>query len=128
MIIAGIGCKKAASAEEILAVIDAALRQHRLMTGQLGALATIAHKGGDPAISEAAERLSLTLILVLETQLESTAVRQLSHSALSLQVAGTPSVSEAAALAAAGRKSRLLGPRIALGPATCAIAVNEAAR
>jgi cobalt-precorrin 5A hydrolase len=32
------------------------------------------------------------------------------------------SVAEAAALAAAGPTSRLLGPRIAIGPVTCALA------
>ena len=37
---------------------------------------------------------------------------------------GVPSVSEAAALAAAGPGARLLGPRVAVGPATCALAVT----
>jgi cobalt-precorrin 5A hydrolase len=33
-----------------------------------------------------------------------------------------PSVAEAAALAAGGPGARLIAPRIALGPATCALA------
>jgi cobalt-precorrin 5A hydrolase len=49
-------------------------------------------------------------------------LRTLSHSEASLSAAGTPSVSEAAALAAAGEGARLAGPRIAVGPVTCAIA------
>jgi cobalt-precorrin 5A hydrolase len=48
--------------------------------------------------------------------------RTLSHSDASLSLAGTPSVSEAAALAAAGDGARLAGPRIVVGPVTCAIA------
>jgi cobalt-precorrin 5A hydrolase len=40
-----------------------------------------------------------------------------------LQATGTPSISETAALAAAGQHATLLGPRIAVGPVTCAIAV-----
>jgi len=39
-------------------------------------------------------------------------------------VAGVPSVSETAALAAAGEGVRLLGPRIVVGPVTCAIAIS----
>ncbi|WP_244571260.1 cobalamin biosynthesis protein [Mesorhizobium carmichaelinearum] len=37
---------------------------------------------------------------------------------------GTPSVSEASALAVAGTGAKLLGPRIVLGPVTCAIAIS----
>jgi cobalt-precorrin 5A hydrolase len=37
------------------------------------------------------------------------------------------SVSEAAALAGAGTSSRLLGPRIVLGPVTCALAESGSA-
>ncbi|MBA3448684.1 MAG: cobalamin biosynthesis protein, partial [Pseudaminobacter sp.] len=48
----------------------------------------------------------------------------LSYSDLSLALAGTPSVSETAALAAAGQGARLLGPRLVLGSVTCALATN----
>jgi len=37
---------------------------------------------------------------------------------------GVPSVAEAAALAAAGPLAQLIGPRLAVGPATCALAVS----
>ncbi len=50
----------------------------------------------------------------------------LSHSERSLRLAGTPSVSEAAALAAAGDGAELLGARTAVGPVTCAIAISGA--
>nr|WP_292562195.1 cobalamin biosynthesis protein [Mesorhizobium sp.] len=43
---------------------------------------------------------------------------------LSQEFAGTPSVSEASALAVAGAGARLLGPRTVLGPVTCAIAIS----
>ena len=49
----------------------------------------------------------------------------LTRSAASLAAAGTGSAAEAAALAAAGPGARLLGPRIVLGPVTCAIAIRE---
>ena len=43
---------------------------------------------------------------------------------LSQELAGTPSVSEASALAVAGAGAKLLGPRTVVGPVTCAIAIS----
>jgi cobalt-precorrin 5A hydrolase len=51
----------------------------------------------------------------------------LSHSDLSQAQAGTPSVSEASALAAAGKDAKLLGSRTVVGPVTCAIALGGGA-
>jgi cobalt-precorrin 5A hydrolase len=39
---------------------------------------------------------------------------------------GVPTVAEAAALAAAGPAARLLGPRLVVGAATCALAASGA--
>ena len=50
-------------------------------------------------------------------------LRALTRSKPSLAASGTPSVSETAALAAAGQDATLLGPRVSVGPVTCAIAV-----
>ncbi|MBD9529361.1 cobalamin biosynthesis protein [Paracoccus sp. PAR01] len=49
------------------------------------------------------------------------------RSPASLQARGTGSLAEAAALAAAGRNARLIGPRVISGDrlATCAIAIGE---
>jgi cobalt-precorrin 5A hydrolase len=44
-----------------------------------------------------------------------------------IALAGVPSVAEAAALAAAGPAARLIVARIAVGPATCALADAGAA-
>jgi cobalt-precorrin 5A hydrolase len=55
---------------------------------------------------------------------EGAALRTLTHSALSQTLAGVHSVSEAAAMAAAGKGARLLGPRIVVGPVTCALAIS----
>ncbi|WP_412033465.1 cobalamin biosynthesis protein [Mesorhizobium sp. CO1-1-8] len=43
---------------------------------------------------------------------------------LSQELTGTPSVSEASALAVAGAGAKLLGPHTVLGPVTCAIAIS----
>ncbi len=125
VIVAGIGCRKGVSANKVLAAITAALEQHGLQSSQLLCLATVAAKADERAITEAASTLSLELIIVPDQKLAETSSRQLSHSEISLATTGTKSASEAAALAAAGPGSRLLGPRIAVGPVTCALAVRE---
>ena len=64
------------------------------------------------------------LVFVPQADLEAAASRILTHSERVLAATGVPSLSEAAALAAAGPGARLLAPRVAVGPATCALAVT----
>ena len=90
----------------------------------LSALATARMKQGEAGIIVAGAALGLPVILVDEAALKEMEARTLSQSAQSLAAAGTPSVSEAAALAAAGEGSRLLGPRIVVGNVTCALAIG----
>jgi cobalt-precorrin 5A hydrolase len=52
------------------------------------------------------------------------AVQTLTRSELSQALVGVPSVSEHAALVAAGQGARLFGPRIVVGPVTCALAIS----
>ncbi|TIT41490.1 MAG: cobalamin biosynthesis protein, partial [Mesorhizobium sp.] len=56
--------------------------------------------------------------------LQAASPRTLSSSSLSRDLAGTPSVSEASAVAVAGKGASLLGPRTVLGAVTCAIAIS----
>jgi len=123
MIVAGIGSRKGVSANEVIAAIDAALAQHRVARPTLSALATTEAKRGEPAFGAAAEVLGLPLIVV-GAEATST-VETTTNSAVSRHHASTDSVSEAAALAAAGKGATLLGPRTVLGMVTCAIAVSE---
>jgi cobalt-precorrin 5A hydrolase len=123
VIVAGIGSRKGVTAEEVLAAIDAALASHGLRRGDLDRLATVSAKTGETGLRAAGAALGLGLTIVDEAALAEASGRTLTRSDLSAAVTGTPSVSEAAALAAAGPASRLLGPRIAVGPVTCAIAV-----
>jgi cobalt-precorrin 5A hydrolase len=127
MIVAGIGSRKGVAASEVIAAIDAALAACDLSRGKLDGLATISMKGGEAALSAASLSLGLPLIVVSDETLADVSGRTLTHSAISTANAGTPSVSEAAALAAAGPESRLLGPRLVVGSVTCAIAIGEGA-
>jgi len=124
MIVAGIGCKKDVTVAEVLAAVETALEAHGLTPAALSLLATARLKGSEAGIIAAGAQLNLPVILVDDAVLREMSV--LSHSDKSLAVAGTPSVSEGAALAAAGEGARLAGPRTAVGPVTCAIAVSEA--
>ncbi len=123
MMVAGIGCRKGVAAAEVLAAVETALAAHDLSPAALSALATAHFKHAEEAIAATGKALSLPLLLVDAAALRAVSLRALTRSGPSLEATGTPSVSETAALAAAGQHARLLGPRVAVGPVTCAIAV-----
>ena len=66
----------------------------------------------------------MKFVVVPQADLEAAGARVVTRSERVLALMGVPSVAEAAALAAAGPASRLLGPRVAVGPATCALAIT----
>lgn len=122
MIVAGIGSKRGVSRDEVLAALDAALARAALTRADLSLIAAPAVKGGEAGISEAAARLALPLVLVPQTQLEAVSNRTMTRSERVVALLRVPSAAETAALAACGAKAELLGPRLALGPVTCALA------
>jgi cobalt-precorrin 5A hydrolase len=124
MIVAGIGCRRGTPAAAIAAVIDAALARAGLAKDVLAIIATAAAKGDEPGIAATASALGVPLVLVPPADLEAAGVRTVTRSERVVALMGVPSVAEAAALAAGGTKARLLAPRIALGPATCALAAT----
>ena len=124
MIVAGVGCRTGTSSREIEAAIGAALSQACVASASLGLIATSATKAQEPGLAAAARDRGLKLVFVPQVDLEAAGARTLTHSERVLAVTGVPSLSEAAALAAAGPGARLLAPRIAVGPATCALAVS----
>ena len=62
MIVAGIGCRRETSADEIERVVRLALGVFQLPAERLDAIATESAKADDPAFPEAARRLSVTLM------------------------------------------------------------------
>ncbi|MDI4658334.1 cobalamin biosynthesis protein [Xanthobacter autotrophicus] len=125
MIVAGIGSKRGVSVDEVLAAFDAALARAALARADVALIAAPAVKGGEAGISEAAAKLGLPLVLVPQTQLEAASNRTMTRSERVIALLRVPSAAETAALAAAGAQARLLGPRLALGPVTCALARRE---
>ncbi|MBZ9885899.1 cobalamin biosynthesis protein [Mesorhizobium sp. CA10] len=124
MMVAGIGSRKGVTAGDVRAAIETALEAHGLTMTALSALATGEIKRDEPAIFLAARDLDLPVLVISDAALQSVSSGTVSRSDASQAQAGTPSVSEASALAAAGKGANLLGPRIVLGPVTCAIAIS----
>ena len=122
MIVAGVGCRKGAAAAEVQAAIAAALARAGLAADALTIIATSVAKGGESGIAAAASALGVPLVLVPQGDLEAAGHRTATRSERVVVLTGVPSLAEAAALAAGGPAARLLARRLAVGPATCALA------
>jgi cobalt-precorrin 5A hydrolase len=125
MIVAGVGCRRGTSADEIERVVRLALGMHELPAERLQAIATESEKATEPAFPEAARRLSVQLVACALTDLDRVAGQVLTSSKFVLEAKGLPSIAEASAIVVAGRNARLLGARVATERATCAIATGE---
>ncbi|MGV8996140.1 MAG: cobalamin biosynthesis protein [Parvibaculaceae bacterium] len=125
MIAAGIGCRKDCSPADIISAINLALRQAGLTMHDVNILCAPSFKMPAPEIVAAAKALDRPLVFA---ELDALARRDTETLTQSPQVAmrfGLSSVAETSALVGAGSPSRLLGPRIASGGATCALATSE---
>ena len=127
MMVAGIGSRKGVTARDVRAAIETALEAHGLAMTALSALATGEIKRHEEAIFLAGRDLDLPVLVIPNDALQAVSSSTISRSEESQAHAGSPSVSEASALAAAGKDARLLGPRTVLGPVTCAIALGGGA-
>ena len=127
MIVAGIGCRRGASAAEIEGAVRAALARAEIDARALDAIATIAAKRNEAGIEAAAKTLGVSLVVVSEHDCRAAGERTRTRSERSLALTGLPSVAESAALAAAGPAAELIGARLVAGAATCALAASPAA-
>ena len=127
MIVAGVGGRRGASAAAIETVIAAALARAGLAKGALAVIAAPAAKCDEPGIAAAAAAFGVPLVIVPQAELVGAGGRATTRSERVVALMGVPSVAEAAALAAGGAAARLLMPRVAIGPATCALATTGAA-
>jgi cobalt-precorrin 5A hydrolase len=95
------------------------------MCRPLSLIAAPASKGTEAGLRDAAAARGLLLMLVSQSAMEAANPRTLTRSAQAMAAMNVNSVSEAAALAAAGPHARLLAPRVIVGPVTCALAEGE---
>lgn len=125
MIVAGVGCRRETSADEVERVVRLALGMFQLAPERLDAMATESEKALEAGLVEAARRLSVRLVACTVSDLDRVAGDVLTPSMLVLAIKGVPSIAEASALVVAGRNARLLGTRVASERATCAIAIGD---
>lgn len=120
---AGIGCRKGAAAQDILAAIDAVLAESGLAAASLASLASIEAKRDEPGLLEAARRLDLPVHFYSAERLAAYPVSR--PSAKVREVFGINGVCEPAALAGAeesGQGARLLREKRVSRGVTVAIA------
>jgi cobalt-precorrin 5A hydrolase len=125
MIVAGIGCGRGTSAEDIVSLIAVALSNFGIAQENLTAIATESSKADEHGIAGAARSLSIPVWRCPVADLGRVADQVLTRSLRVQAIKGVPSIAEASALVAAGSNARLLGARVAANKVTCAIAIGE---
>ncbi|MEV6052504.1 precorrin-3B C(17)-methyltransferase [Streptomyces sp. NPDC052107] len=119
-LVVGVGASKGAPEEEVLGLIEGALREAGLSPKSVAELATVDAKAEETGIVAAAERLGVPLVTYSAEELAAVEVPNPSEAPLT--AVGTPSVAEAAALVRGGE---LLVPktksRAQPAMATCAV-------
>jgi cobalt-precorrin 5A hydrolase len=125
MIVAGIGCRSGVDAAEVEAAIAAALLERSVSGNELGLIAIPSSKAQESGVVAAAASRGIPIVLIAQDALEAVSQLAVTRSARAMAAMNVNSVAEAAALAGAGSHSRLLGPRVAIGPVTCALAEGE---
>ncbi|MEV7978067.1 precorrin-3B C(17)-methyltransferase [Streptomyces sp. NPDC086519] len=122
-LVVGVGASRGAPADEVLGLVEDALRDAGLSPRSIAELATVDAKAEEPGIVTAAARLGVPLVTYSAGELAGIQVPNPSDAPRT--AVGTPSVAEAAALARGGellvpkRKSRRPDGRPAM--ATCAV-------
>lgn len=116
-VIAGVGSASHATSDEIIALISDCLRELDIPPHRLLAIATHLRKAGDPVLTAVASHFNVALRLLDKFEFGTPAA----GSDFVLATVGTPSVAEAAALAA----GPLALPKRKSAYATCALAYVE---
>ncbi|MEU6258248.1 precorrin-3B C(17)-methyltransferase [Streptomyces sp. NPDC047043] len=122
-LVVGVGASKGAPADEVLGLVEGALRDAGLSARSVAELATVDAKREEPGIVEAAARLGVPVVTYSAEELAKVEVPNPSDAPLT--AVGTPSVAEASALARGGellvpkRKSERADGHAAM--ATCAV-------
>lgn len=98
-VVVGVGAGRGVAAAEVLALVRSVLAEAGVPEASVTALATVDGKDREPGLVAAAERLGVPLVTYGARTLA--AVDVPSPSGAALAAVGTPSVAEAAALAAA---------------------------
>lgn len=122
-LVVGVGASKGAPVDEVLGLIEGALREAGLSRRSIAELATVDAKAEEPGIVAAAQRLGVPLVTYSAEELARVEVPNPSDAPLA--AVGTPSVAEAAALVRGGEllvpKRKSAGEDGQPAMATCAV-------
>lgn len=99
VLVAGLGCRRECSLEELLSLLDDTLAEHGSSTAELTALASSVHKANEPGLLQLAAHLNLPIQFLPAEVLAGYHGRLSQTSAIAQRVTGSPSVAEASALA-----------------------------
>lgn len=127
MIAIGIGCRKGASQEAIVALIGQARAQLDVTEDETVMLFTYDGKRNEAGLNAAAQALALPLTYLSRDALLAVTDKVATRSAAAENALGLPSVAEAAALAGCGANGTLRVPRLTGDGVTCAIAISPIA-
>jgi cobalamin biosynthesis protein CbiG len=119
VLVAGIGCRKGTSREEIMTAITRVFAQHRLALGSLAGLASIDIKAHEKGMLEAAQALGIPITFYSADELQGITIP--TPSSMVKKHIGVESVCEAAALKQTGQTT-LVVPKQIRGRTTLAIA------
>lgn len=125
-LVIGLGASTGSPPEEVADLVAAALADGGLAPSSVGMIATLDRKRDDPAIGAIAASFDVPLVDFTAEQLAPIAVP--SPSEVVRAAVGTPSVCEAACLAAAGPRAELLVPKRRSASATVAVALRMGPR
>jgi cobalt-precorrin 5A hydrolase/precorrin-3B C17-methyltransferase len=119
-LVVGTGCERGTYPDEVEQLVTDTLSKNRLSRHSIACFASIDLKEDEPAIAGIGDRERVRFFTAAE--LNTQAERIANPSEIVREETGTPSVAEAAALAAAGKDAELIVPKTKSKRATCAIA------
>jgi cobalt-precorrin 5A hydrolase len=119
-VIVGIGCRMGVKAEAIIDAVDAALRKANVERAEVRLLASADIKMSEKGLLEAANILGIPIRFVKSEEIRSSR-RIFSRSDFVKEKVNLPAVAEPAALLA-GRRTRLILPKMTSGAVTIALA------
>lgn len=122
-VIVGVGCRRGAKAGDIEAAIREALSRANVELNEVRLIASIDIKADEPGLAAAAHALGLPLRFIAADEIRS-CMRDFTHSPLAQDKLGVPAVAEPAALLA-GRRTRLIQPRLIINSITVALARED---
>ena len=119
-VIVGVGCRRGAKSENILAAIEAALKEADSDFSQVRLLSSASIKANEGGLLSAARELGIPLRFITADEIRESA-REFDHSAFVEEKVNLPAVAEPCALLA-GRRTRLGPPKRSYDGVTIALA------